>query len=353
MSRFDVPGRSWSPWQRVYELGHRARRHWWQSRAVRLPRPVLSVGNLHWGGGGKTPLTAAIARHLRDGGRKVAILSRGYGRQGSGVTVVSHGDGPLLGPRQAGDEPVLLAADAPGVAVVVASDRAQAGRHALHRLDPPPDLFLLDDGFSHLRLHRDLDLLAFPAADPLAGGRLWPGGGLREPLSSSARAHALLVTGIDIDDNAGERLARGLGRHGFSGRGFVAPTAVLEPRLVGQHSVPSSVPTGKGVSAWGPVLMVCAIARPEGFRRSVEQAGLDIAGEVIFRDHDPYGAQALGQIRQAFDASGARAVVVTSKDRVKLQSRLDRPLLEIPVRAEPESAFFEWLDDQVDRLSPL
>lgn len=346
----DVPGPSWSPWQRFYGWAHAMRHRWWRTRAARLPRPVISIGNLHWGGGGKTPLTAAIARHLRDRGLRVAILSRGYGRQGQGVTVVSHGGGPLLGPRQAGDEPVLLAGDAPGVAVVVAADRAEAGRHALHRLDPPPDIFLLDDGFTHLRLHRDLDLLAFPASDPLAGGRLVPGGRLREPLAASRRAHALLVTGLDVDGAVGQRLAqslvKGLGRYGFSGPGFVAPTAVLEPRPVGQSSVPSE----SAVPMDGPVLLVCAIARPDGFRRSAEQAGLAVADEVILRDHDPYDDKTLDKIRRAYDASGARAVVVTSKDRVKLQSRLDRPLVEIPVCAEPEPAFFDWLDERVDEL---
>lgn len=346
MSRYDVPGPSWSPWQRFYGWAHGVRHRWWASRAARLPRPVISIGNLHWGGSGKTPLAAAIARHLRDRGLRVAILSRGYGRQGEGVTVVSHGDGPLLGPRQAGDEPVLLAGDAPGVAVVVAADRAQAGRHALHRLDPPPDVFLLDDGFTHLRLHRDLDLLAFPASDPLAGGRLFPGGRLREPLAAAGRAHALLVTGLVFDESAAERLARGLKRYGFSGPGFVAPTAILEPRPVGQSSVPSR----SAVPMDGPVLLVCAIARPDSFRRSAEQAGFDVLDEVVLRDHDPYDDKTLAKIRRAYDASGARAVVVTSKDRVKLQSRLDRPLVEIPVRAEPEPAFFEWLDERVDEL---
>lgn len=360
MSRIDVPGPSRSPWQRVYGLAHRMRRGWWSRRAERLPRPVLSIGNLHWGGGGKTPLTAAVARHLHGRGLRVAILSRGYGRQGEGVTVVSHGDGPLLGPRQAGDEPVLLAADAPGVAVVVAADRALAGHHAMHRLDPVPDVFLLDDGFSHLRLHRDLDLLVFPAADPLAGGRLWPGGRLREPLASAARADALLVTGIGLHDEDGnedgaaaemvQTLVNGLRRHGFEGPGFVASTKILDPRPVGQSSVPSSGVDSVVEPAAGPMLLVCAIARPDGFRRTVAEAGLDVAGEVFFRDHDPYDHKALDKIRRAFDASGARAVVVTSKDRVKLQSRLDRPLVEIPVRAEPAQAFFDWLDTRVDEL---
>lgn len=343
MSRFDVPGPSWSPWQRVYGAAHQLRHGYWRTRAARLPRPVISIGNLHWGGGGKTPLTAAVARHLRDRGRRVAILSRGYGRKGKGVTVVSHGGGPLLGPRQAGDEPVLLAADAPGVAVVVAADRALAGRHALHRLDPAPDLFLLDDGFSHLKLRRDLDLLVFPSADPVGGGRLWPGGRLREPMASASRADALLVTGLDAGPEDAAQLARSLGRYGFDGPGFAAPTRVGEPRAV-------APPASRALDGEMPVLLVSAIARPESFRRSAETAGLDVAGHLAFRDHDPFGDRALAEIRRGYEEYGVAALVVTSKDRVKLQGRIELPMYELPISAVPEPAFFDWLDQRVGEL---
>ncbi|MCB1058486.1 MAG: tetraacyldisaccharide 4'-kinase, partial [Acidobacteria bacterium] len=108
-----------SPWQLLYGAAHRLRRRWYRSRARRLPRPVISIGNLHWGGAGKTPLVAAIGRHLAARGLRVAVLSRGYGGDGRGVRIVSTGTGPLLGPLVAGDEPVLLAGEMPGVAVVV------------------------------------------------------------------------------------------------------------------------------------------------------------------------------------------------------------------------------------------
>ncbi|HEX2254119.1 MAG TPA: tetraacyldisaccharide 4'-kinase, partial [Thermoanaerobaculia bacterium] len=167
--RLDPPPPPVSPWQLLYGGAHRLRGAWYRRRSRRLPRPVVSVGNLHFGGTGKTPLTAALAAHLRDAGIAVCILSRGYGSRGAGVRVVSTGEGPRLGPEEAGDEPVLLAGELPGVAVVVGADRFAAGSHALDHLTPRPDMFLLDDGFSHLGLARDIDLLAFPAADPFAG----------------------------------------------------------------------------------------------------------------------------------------------------------------------------------------
>src|SRR3954468_1013700 len=112
-----------SPSQIFYGSVHFLQRRWYRKRAHHLPRPVISVGNLHWGGSGKTPLVAALAAHLRDRGLAVCILSRGYGSRGQGVRLVSAGQGPLLDPLVAGDEPVLLASELPGVAVVVGPDR--------------------------------------------------------------------------------------------------------------------------------------------------------------------------------------------------------------------------------------
>lgn len=320
-------------WQALYTAAHRLRARWYETRARELPRPVISIGNLHWGGTGKTPLTAAVAAWLRDRGRRVAILSRGYGREEKGVMVVSRGDGPLLGPRAAGDEPVWLAGRLPGVAVVVSADRHKGGLHALERLDPPPDLFLLDDGFSHLALARDLDLLVLPAADPLGGGKLPPGGRLREPLVSSRRAHALLVTGREVSGD-GRKIAESLRPHGFRGPGFDAPILVEPPRRL------DGTPLAPGTR----VLLVSAIARPERFAESVRELDLEIAGELRYRDHHRYPRESLDEIAEAFEAGGAQAVLATSKDRVKLQGRLDLPLAELPIRAAPEPAFWEWLE---------
>ncbi|MEA2600499.1 MAG: tetraacyldisaccharide 4-kinase [Acidobacteriota bacterium] len=322
-----------SPWQQFYGGIHRLRRSWYRKRARRLPRPVISVGNLHWGGSGKTPLVAALAAHLRDRDLAICILSRGYGSRGRGVRVVSAGAGPLLDPLVAGDEPVLLAGELPGVAVVVGPDRYQAGLEAL-RLAPAPELFLLDDGFSHLALARDLDLVAFPASDPFGGGRLLPWGRLREPLASMSRAHAAILTGVSDWDDHGAALAAALRPHGFTGPGFASVTRPGKPQL----------------AAGARVLLVTAIARPDAFTALARGLGFDVAGELRFPDHHRYPPASLARIVDAWRASGAAAVLVTAKDRVKLQGRLDVPLAELPIRAEPEPAFWAWLDGELDRL---
>jgi tetraacyldisaccharide 4'-kinase len=301
---------------------------------------VLSIGNLHWGGAGKTPLVAAVAAHLRDHGRAVAILTRGYGARGSGVRFASTGDGPLLGPETAGDEPVLLARELPGVAVVVSPDRHAAGTEALRRLDPPPDLFLLDDGFSHVRLARDLELLAFPAADPFAGGRLAPGGRLREPLDAAALADAVVLTGAAADSQ-GAALARALAPRGFRGAAFASRTVALAARWA----------SGEPLEAPAPVLLVSAIARSRRFRELAAAAGFEVRAELALPDHHAYPEATLIELRRLWGEHSAAAVLTTSKDLVKLEGRLELPLAELPIEARPEPAFWSWLEGWLAALA--
>ncbi len=336
-----APARSWSPWQWLYGGAHTARHAWLSRRANRLPRPVISVGNLHWGGGGKTPMVAAIASHLRDAGQRVTILTRGYGSKGVGVRILSRGEGPLLGPKIAGDEPVLLAGQLPGVAVIVCPDRALAGRHALERLDPAPEIFLLDDGFSHLGLHRDLDILVFPASDPFAGGKLAPGGRLREPLRSSRRADAVLLTGApDLTSDLGGQLATTLRPYGFDGPGFASRTLSGEPQLATQGQIRPGC----------RVLVIAGIARPAPFFETVSRLGFEVAEQLEFPDHHAYPQASLDKIRDAYRRHSAELVLTTGKDRVKLQGQLELPLADVPIRAEPEAGFFQWLDAELDKI---
>lgn len=348
----DAPPPSRSPWQRFYGSVHRWRRNYWRRHQRRLPRPVISIGNLHWGGSGKTPLTAAVAARLRDNGLRVTILSRGYGSRGRGTRLVSRGQGPLLNTTQGGDEPVLLAEMLPGVCVVVDPDRYAAGRHALQALDAPPDVFLLDDGFSHLRLARDIDLLVFPASDPFAGGRLPPGGRLREPLASAQRADAVLLTGGD-DAAQGRRLAKALEPYGFGGPGFICRSRLRPPQTTLQ---------GRPIADGARVLALSAIARPEVFVASLERRGFKVVERLDFPDHHTYGASSWRKIRQRFAASRADVVITTDKDRVKLQSGAissqgpedpagaaarDIPLAVLALSTEPEPDFFPWLETRL------
>ena len=297
---------------------------------------VWSVGNLHWGGTGKTPVVAAVASWLRQRGVAVAVLSRGYGRRGGGPLVVSTGAGPLVSPERAGDEPWLLAESLPDVPVAVAARRADAARLLLATLPAPPRLFLLDDGFSHLQLHRDLDLVVLPADDPFGGGRLLPSGRLREPLAATARAHALLLTGEAATPEGAREVGTALADYGFAGAAFACPTQAQLPRLMTEAVATVSGPRG-------PLLLVTGIARPERVRRAAAAAGVAVADHLAFADHHAYPPRSVRLIARAAERAGAAGVLTTAKDRVKLAGKLALPLWELPVVAAPEPAFWSWL----------
>ena len=328
----ELPAPPRSPWQRLYGGFHAMRRSWYARRAARLPVPVVSIGNLHWGGTGKTPLTAAVAVALLERGLRPAILSRGYKRRDDRIRIVSNGEGPLLGPAVAGDEPAMLAGQLPGVAVLVGPDRHKVGLHAMQRLEPPPQVFLLDDGFSHLRLFRDVDLLVFPAADPWAGGRLPPSGRLREPVSSVRHADAVLLT--DGDDEGVALLRRGLARFGLGGPVFSIRTTVDRPTADGHEELAPGT----------RVMTVAGISRPQRFAAAVEGLGYEIVESLVFPDHHAFPEASLQEIRRTFAGGPADVILTTSKDWVKVLGRTDLPLLEVRARAEPEPAFWTWFD---------
>ena len=316
------------PWQALAGAALRLRRRWYRGRARRLPVPVVSIGNLHLGGTGKTPLTAAVAGHLRDRGRRVAILSRGYRRRTRGLLWVSRGEGLLVEPLDAGDEPALLAETVPGVAVVVAEDRFAAGAAAVGDAGFGADVLVLDDGFSHVRLARDVDILAFPWADPLGGARLAPSGTLREPLSAVVHADAAVLTGADAEAGAEtDRLAARLGAAGFRGRVFAAATRARcrEPCLP------------------GPRVLVTGIARPERVVVSASELGLSIVDHLALPDHHPYPDSSLRRISEAVARHRAVGIATTAKDAVKLRGRID-DMVVIDVDAVPEADFWSWLD---------
>ncbi len=334
---FELPARARSPWQRFYARAHAWRRRWYRTRQVALGRPTISVGNLLWGGGGKTPLVAALADHLRERGERVAILSRGYRRRGRMPLLVSRGDGPLLPPSITGDEPYMLALSLPGVVVVVAADRLAASRIAAE-LDST--VFVLDDAFSHLRVARDLDILALPAHDPFGGGRLLPSGRLREPLAATARADALVLTGAHgLDLALGPLLASRFAGFGFTGPGFAA---TLDAEVV--RTMPTA-PTESAESAGieRGVVLVSGVAHPGAVERTARDLGIAVIEHLVFRDHHDYPERTLERIRAVAQRHSA-SVLTTAKDWGKLAPRLGLPVAELRIRCRPEAGFWSWLD---------
>lgn len=270
--------------------------------------PVISVGNLTLGGTGKTPLTLFLAAHLARKGFRPAVVLRGYGgRAGSGPLAVEPGADPAL----VGEE-ALLYAELPGVLTIVGSDRA-AGADLAARSGA--GVVLLDDGFQHLRLARDLDLVLLDADRPLANGRVFPAGPLREPPSALERAGGLLLTRAE-DARAAERARAELealapGRPVFTARHAV--TAVLDPRTRREMDV-----SGKNL------LIAAGVARPKEVESSLAGLGPGRTLALDLADHQVYGEPEIDLINRRAREWGADLVVTTSKDLPKLEPYLDR-----------------------------
>ena len=309
-------------WTRILE----SRAHRYETGAlssVSLDRPVLSVGNLTVGGTGKTPVVEHLARWLAAEGFRPAVLSRGYGRRSRGAVLVSSGGGPLVSPAEGGDEPVLLARNLPGVVVAVAARREDAARAALPF---SPGVFILDDGFQHLSIRRELDVLLLDAADPFGGGRYPPLGRLREPLSAMARADAFVFTRP---------------RPGFPDHATLAAVALENPDAPRFEA--RIRPKRMAEFPDSPCVAVAGVARPGSFTESLAELGIFPAETLMYPDHHRYTSRDADRIAAAASRTGSRFVVTTGKDAVKLERLLSLPLATIGLDVELPASFHAFV----------
>lgn len=280
-------------------------------QTTKLERPVISVGNITTGGTGKTPLVEWVARTLAAKGKKVCILTRGYGRKDPHLQViVSDGYGVLASPSEAGDEPYLLAINLKGMAAVISSaDRIAAGQEAIK--DFGSDCFVLDDGFQHLRLARDLNIVTIDATNPWGGGSLLPYGRLRETPEGLSRADCIVLTRCDQVKNLD------LLRAEISGLNENVPIFRSEMRT----SRVSPLKNGaEPLTPPGRVVAFCAVGNPRSFFEHVRRAGYELASEKSFPDHHVYSQDEIDAIVREAKASGAPSLITTAKDAVKLRT---------------------------------
>jgi tetraacyldisaccharide 4'-kinase len=326
-----------SPLSRLYGKALELRAGWYASGRIGshvLPRPSISVGNLTFGGTGKTPLVELLARRLRFEGWRPAILSRGYGRGSRGVVVVSAGEGPLVSPEQGGDEPVALSRATSGVIIVVGERRVEAARRAA---DLGADLLLLDDGFQHLAVARDVNLLLLDARDPFGGGSTPPRGRLREELSAMRRADAIVFTRIERGAPPPEALAAIARIHP------AAPVFHARFRGAGLRDESGSPVEADSLSG-RRCLAVCGVADASQFAATLREMSVSPEELVDFRDHQRYRERHLARIRRAADRTGASWLVTTEKDAVKLAGKTVLPLLIARLSVEVvEPGFFPFL----------
>lgn len=334
------------------------RRHWKQQS--HLGTQVISIGNLTVGGTGKTPVTEMLAHTLRDRGRQVAILSRGYksrrlkqaqewkDSRGQAIhpeempKVVSDGSSLLLNSKFAGDEPFMLAQNLSGVSVVVDKDRIKGGRFAVKHLGA--DTLLLDDGLQYLRLAHATDIVLIDKTAPYGTGHLLPRGTLREPPANLRRASYILITKCDGSSN--ELLVEQLRRHNP-----FAPIIecahgprYLEELFTGRRE-PLAYLRGKWVAA------ISGIAVPEGFERSLEKLGARVEIRRHFPDHYRFSNKEINSFMNRCMERDMQLVVTTEKDAVRFPRprEITVPLWFLRIEVEIIKGQDEW-DEMIDRF---
>jgi len=310
----------------LYAAAVRRRRERYAARPElrrRLRRPVISVGNLATGGRGKTPLVASIARLLLNAGERPAILSRGYARAqpDPGVVVVRDPQAIRADLARAGDEPLMLARQLPGASVLVCPDRYVAGRLAEHHLGA--SVHILDDGFQHLQLDRDIDLVLV-GSDDVGEAKTLPAGHLREPIDTIVAADAVLA----CDDNVVIDIAG-------------ADLPIFRTKRSGRFA-----PRGDD-----PVLALAGIAAPARFFADLAEHGWNVAGTMAFGDHHRYTSRDARRIMADAACMGAVSIVTTEKDYVRLLPfrPFPMPVVPIPITLTPDplERFREWLMREV------
>ncbi|MBW2411125.1 MAG: tetraacyldisaccharide 4'-kinase [Deltaproteobacteria bacterium] len=328
---------------------------------------VISIGNITIGGTGKTPLTIFVAERLRQLGYRVAVVSRGYkGTAGRTATIISDGQNVYLGPEQAGDEPYLLACRLRGIPVMVGSNRCAVGRMAMDRFQPAA--IVLDDGFQHMQLARDLDLVLLDYHRPFGNQHLLPRGTLREPQSALKRSDAIVLTRCPVTPgrcpDAPGSLPHPFNQalEGASPQSPVFMTSHLpvlyrvprDTRVLPDELDSRIIPDQHEIINQGPVAAFSGIARNDDFRQTLDTLGFNIAHFAQFADHHWYSDSELAAIEQAAGQSSAQCFVTTEKDFVRFAHRKTWPLemIVFGVRVsfgEDEKRFEEFLKIRLGR----
>jgi len=329
----------------LYGLGVKLR--FFSSRYMKkrsLPGFVVSVGNLTVGGTGKTPATRMLAEWASEEGHRVAVLSRGYGGRYDKTLEVSDSNGLLAGPEEAGDEPYLLANNLPGVPVILSKKRYTAGLLAHKKYDT--DIYILDDGFQHISLERDLDLVLMDASNPFGNEQLLPCGPLREPVDHLARADAFMLTRSNEESSAKESIA------------LLKDRFPDKPVFQSDH-IPDSVviPNKNEVHAPGflegkRVIAFAGIATPDRFRETIINLGAEPVFFKAFGDHHAFQTVELLKLITQKESLKADYLLTTEKDWV----RIEGPLTEYPdlsyltirlALKSDKNRFFQLIKDKI------
>ncbi|MCX6344490.1 MAG: tetraacyldisaccharide 4'-kinase [Armatimonadetes bacterium] len=324
----------------IYAIGLR--------KKYRLKVPVISVGNLTFGGTGKTPAVQAICRMLTERGKRVVILSRGHGGSAAGTVIVSDGKSILCENSESGDEPMLLAATLPGVPVVVGKDRRLTGKLACERFDP--DVIILDDGLQYWQLHRDLDIVVLDAMKPFGSGWALPAGDLREPVSGLKRAGIVLLgNALDMPDDMLGHLTERIRRIAPEAKQFKSAHRPVYFR---------NAATGEILDidwVWHlSVVAFCGIGKPRSFIDMLESLDAYVRESLVFPDHHAYGQSDFDLISRSVASRGAQVVITTAKDLARIGGNMpiqNLYVLDITLEIEDSSSFASIICNKIDDQS--
>jgi len=341
-----------TPLSVVYGLGVRMRNALYRRgilRTLEVDAPVISVGNLTVGGTGKTPLVEWIAGQLAQSGLRVAVLTRGYGRNSSGRVVVSDGSMIRSNVDESGDEPFLLAQNLNGRAAVISdANRVAAASWAIDNLKT--EVFILDDAFQHQSIRRDLNILTIDATNPWGNRSLLPKGRLREPITELSRADCVMITRANDSDQIDEL------RSEIESRRPGLPTFISSIEFAGLQKLDgtNSSPEINAFSA-KPVAAFCGIGNPESFFSLLRGAGCQLKDTSAFRDHHKYTQADIDRLVNHAAHNGAEAILTTAKDAVKLKLlsfTLPCYVVNIAMNIEGEERFLDHIIRAVDARRP-
>jgi tetraacyldisaccharide 4'-kinase len=312
-------------------------------KTTKVSVPVISVGNISTGGAGKTPIVELLIEKLVNN-RRLSVVSRGYGRKSSGTIIVNDGFGNVASIEDAGDEPSQLARKFPGLIVVVDEKRVRGAQKAV---ELGAEIILLDDGFQHRYLHRDLNLVVMTAEEILNGDLLLPAGNRREPISSLKRADNLIITrckNTDLFDRAS-----GMMKMQFEAEPYTSRKAEdiigLQTKFKSFKWTSTNEKIEPGQLTGKRIIAVSGIGAPKSFESSLVDSGMIVIKHFAFSDHKWFSREDIELISKARKTLDADFIITTEKDFMRLQDRYINFLRTEPVLvAEIQQVFITGKD---------
>ena len=302
-------------------------------KATKLSCKVISVGNITVGGTGKTPTVIAIANFLQQQKISVAVLSRGYGRKSTGTQLVTDGKTRPINWKKAGDEPALMTKHLSNIPIVVDENRIRGGKYLINRFNP--EIIILDDGFQHRKIHRDVDIVLINSnSSKITNRRMFGFGNFREPWKSLKRAHIIFLTKSNVFAPSNKLMAR----LEIFNLPLVKTNTHPSSYLLDQKNNKVNIDNFSGKTA----LLFSGIGDPESFQKTVQNLNISILDSINFRDHKIYSTSDIQKIRDKFYKTGADVIITTEKDFLKI-GETDLPIYAIPITMHIDKKGYEQI----------